>query len=75
MGDWGPDADIIFLLNACFMAYMELKNIDNFTAVALFRRYNISGYIKENYDYLQHSGVEYLAKEIDARIQRGERFE
>ncbi len=75
MGDWSPNAEIIVFQNACFMGYMELKQIDHVKASELFSQYNIFAFIMECYDYLHLSGVEYVVKEIDSRIQEGKKFE
>lgn len=75
MSDWNENLNVVFLQNDCLMGYMRLKKISPKEASERFSKYNIFNYISECYDYLHLSGTEYIVKDIDSRIKRGEKFD
>lgn len=60
--------DIIFLQSSCFMAYMEKHKMDNLRATEIFQSYNLFGFIRENYEYLQHMGVDCIVQHLDGIV-------
>ena len=75
MYGWKENLDIVFLQNDCLMEYMRLKKISPTEASERFSKHNIFKYISECFDYLHLSGTEYIVKDIDSKIKRGEKFD
>lgn len=57
----------------CLEKYALAKRITGLQALALFKRYEVDGYLIEHYDLLHTQGTGYVIDEIDRHIQKRKR--